>query len=160
MGFLGVDTVETLDALARTLDRPDDPGLVATHRVVEWEARCPNRGHTEWLRVELEDDGAATRLTLRHAAARPRGVLRLFAGLSARMARMRLKVLAQAMARTASAEPLPSPDSVTWERGAAPEVLRGTSCSAPPREAEHDGPRSPVQRTSNSLKAAPPDRVA
>jgi hypothetical protein len=102
---------ETLDALARTLDRPDDLGLRSAHRVtervegrlVEWETRYPNRGHTEWLRVELQDDGDGSRLTLRHASGRPHGVLRLFSRLYGWTTRMRLKLLSQAIAQTASA---------------------------------------------------------
>jgi hypothetical protein len=106
---------ETLDAVARTLAAPgqpiEDPGLVATHvvtdelegRLVEWEVRYPSRGHTEWLRVELEDDGAGSRLTLRHAFSRPRGVLRLFSRFYAWHTRRQLQVLAQAIAQTASA---------------------------------------------------------
>ena len=103
------DSFESLDALARTLDRPDDPGLVATHRVtgrvegrmIEWEARFPT-GHTEWLRVELADDGTGSRLTLRHAFSRPCGVLRLTSRFYAWTSTRRLKLLAQAIAQTAA----------------------------------------------------------
>ena len=106
---------ETLDALARTLAAPgqpiEDPGLVSTHlvtdvtegRLVEWETRYPHRGHTDWLRVELEDDGTGSRLTLRHAFSPPRGILRLFSRFYAWTTTRRLKLLAQAIAQTASA---------------------------------------------------------
>ncbi len=105
---------ETLDALAGTLARPgrpiEDPGLISTHvvteteegRLVEWEARFPSRGHTEWLRVELDDDGAGTRLTLRHAFSRPRGTFRLFSRLYAWTTHKRLRVLSQAIAQAAA----------------------------------------------------------
>ena len=107
-------TFETLDAVAVQLPRPggqgDDPGLLATHRVVEavegrlieWETRYPNRGHTEWLRLEMEDDGTVSRLTLRHAAGRPRGILRLLSRPYAWTTRLRLRLLAQAIAQAAS----------------------------------------------------------
>jgi hypothetical protein len=106
----------TLDALARTLARPgrpvEDPGLMSTHvvtemeegRLVEWEVRFPRRGHVEWLRVELADDEAGSRLTLRHAFSRSRGTLRLFSRLYAWTTSKRLRVLAQAIAQTASAD--------------------------------------------------------
>ena len=109
-------TFETLDAVARTLAAPgqpiEDPGLVATHvvtdeqlgRLVEWEVRYPSRGHTEWLRVELEDEGAGSRLTLRHAFSRPRGILRLISRFYAWHTRRQLKLLAQAIAQTAAAD--------------------------------------------------------
>jgi hypothetical protein len=105
---------ETLDAVAVTLARPgepvEDPGLVSTHRVVaraegrllEWETRYPNRGHTEWLRVELEDAGTGTRLTIRHAFSRTAGLRRLLSGVYAWTTRLRLKLLAQAIAQAAS----------------------------------------------------------
>ena len=105
---------ETLDALSFRLHRPgrtlEDPGLTCRHvvtaldegRLVEWEERCPDRGHTERLRVELEDDGAGSRLTLRHAFSRPRGALRLFARLYAWTIRKRLQVLSQAIAQAAA----------------------------------------------------------
>jgi hypothetical protein len=107
---------ETLDAVAGTLAGPgrpiDDPGLVSTHRVteltegrlVEWETRYPHRGHTDWLRVELEDDGTGSRLTLRHAFGSPRGFLRLFSRFYAWTTTRRLMLLAQAIAQTASAD--------------------------------------------------------
>jgi hypothetical protein len=105
---------ETLDAVAVTLARPgkpvEDPGLVSTHlvvaraegRVLEWETRYPNRGHTEWLRVELEDAGTGTRLTIRHAFSRTAGLRRLLSGVYAWTTRLRLKLLAQAIAQAAS----------------------------------------------------------
>jgi hypothetical protein len=104
----------TLDALAGTLARPgrplEDPGLMSTHvvtdtedgRLVEWEVRFPRRGHTEWLRIELADDDAGSRLTLRHAFRRSRGNLRLFSRLYAWTTRKRLRVLAQAIAQAAA----------------------------------------------------------
>jgi hypothetical protein len=107
---------QTLDVLARTLAGPDrpieDPGLVSTHlvtdrqegRLVEWETRYPHRGHTEWFRVELEDDGAGSRLTLRSAFSPPRGFLGLFSRCYAWTTTRRLKLLAQAIAQTASTE--------------------------------------------------------
>ena len=106
---------ETLDAVAVTLARPgepvEDPGLVSTHRVVaraegrllEWETRYPNRGHTEWLRVELEDAGSGTRLAIRHAFSRTRGLRRLLSGVYAWTTLLRLRLLAQAIAQAASA---------------------------------------------------------
>jgi hypothetical protein len=109
-------TFETLDAVARVLAAPgqpiEDPGLTATHvvtderegQVVEWEVRYPSRGHTEWLRVELEDDGAATRLTLRHAFSKPRGLLALSSPLYAWTTGRQLKLLAQAIAQTAATD--------------------------------------------------------
>ncbi len=104
----------TLDALSGTLAGPgrpvEDPGLMSTHvvteteegRLIEWEARFPSRGHTEWLRVEIEDDGAGSRLTLRHAFSRPQGTFRLFSRLYAWTTHKRLKVLSQAIAQAAA----------------------------------------------------------
>lgn len=109
-------TFETLDAVARTLAAPgrpiEDPGLVATHvvtdeqegRLVEWEVRYPHREHTEWLRVELDDEGVGSRLTLRHAVSRSRGIQRLLSRFSARHTQRQLRLLAQAIAQTASAD--------------------------------------------------------
>lgn len=105
---------QTVDALAGALAGPgepaDDPGLVATHlvtdleagRLIEWEAHYPSCGHTEWLRVELEDDGSGSRLVLRHAFSRPRGLLRVWSGFYSWATRMQLKLLAQAIAQAAS----------------------------------------------------------
>jgi hypothetical protein len=105
---------ETLDTVAVTLARPgaavEEPGLVSTHRVVdrvegcrvEWETRYPNRGHTEWLRVELEDAGPGTQLTIRHAFSRTGGLRRPLSGVYAWTTRLRLKLLAQAIAQAAS----------------------------------------------------------
>jgi hypothetical protein len=106
---------ETLDAVAVTLARRgepvEDPRLVSTHRVVvraegrllEWETRYPERGHTEWLRVELEDAGTGTRLTIRHSFSRTAGLRRLLSGVYAWTTRLRLKLLAQAIAQAGSA---------------------------------------------------------
>jgi hypothetical protein len=105
---------ETLDAVAVMLDRPgkpaEDPGLVSRHRVVargegrllEWETRYPERGHTEWLRLELEDAGTGTRLTIRHAFSRTAGLRRLLSAVYAWTTRLRLKLLAQAIAQAAA----------------------------------------------------------
>ncbi len=102
---------ETLDALARTLAAPgepiEDPGLVSRHhvtarddgRLIEWETRYPRRGHTEWLRVELEDAGTGTRLTIRHAFSRTAGLRRLLSAVYAWTTRLRLKLLAKAIAQ-------------------------------------------------------------
>jgi hypothetical protein len=105
---------EALDALARTLSRTAepvaDPGLVSTHvltavdegRLLEWEVRYPARGHTEWLRVELDDDGAGCRITLRHRDPPARGWVRLVAPLARWSMRARLRLLSQAIASTAA----------------------------------------------------------
>lgn len=105
---------EALDALARTLapagEPVADPGLVSTHvltaveegRLLEWEVRYPARGHTEWLRVELADDGAGCRVTLRHRDGAARGWARLLAPLAAWSMRARLRLLTQAVASTAA----------------------------------------------------------
>ncbi|WP_369131950.1 Clp protease N-terminal domain-containing protein [Modestobacter sp. I12A-02662] len=106
---------EALDAIARTLSRTgepvEDPGLISTHvltaveegRVLEWEVRYPARGHTEWLRVELADDGAGCRIGLRHRNGAVGSRLRPLAALGAWSMRARLRLLTQAVAQTAAA---------------------------------------------------------
>lgn len=105
-----------LDAAARAVSRTgpgtDDPGLTSTHELVtvveghllEEEVRHPNRGHTEWFSIELADDGAGTRLTLRHRAGPRRGLLRLTARLARATARNRLRLLAQSIAQATTSE--------------------------------------------------------
>jgi hypothetical protein len=52
--------------------------------------------------VELEDAGSGTRLTIRHAFSRTGGLRRPLSGVYAWTTRLRLKLLAQAIAQAAS----------------------------------------------------------